>query len=150
MKKVAFIIILIFTFSFSSQAQKGHKYREGKGMTIAQKTDLEVKKMTLKLDLTEEQQQQIKPLLFEKIAQKEEMYKKRKAIKEHREKGEKLSADERFKIKSHHLDQMIAFKADMKRILNEKQYQKFERIATRKRHKKKQRYAQHIKKSEDN
>ena len=92
--------------------------------------------MTLKLDLTTSQQGLIKPLLFDKISKKKVMFEKRKAIKKANKKQPKLSKSERFEKEAQLLDAKIAFKAKMKRILNEQQYEKFEKMSDKKRTKK--------------
>ena len=148
MKKIIALLVLAIGFTLTSQAQKG-KRGDFEKLTVAQQTELAVKKMTLKLDLTTAQQRRVKPLLAEKIAKRKTMHEKRKAMKESGKKREKLSADERFAKKSKMLDTQIAFKADMKRILNEKQYERFEKMAARKKHgaKKKMKHRKHKKNS---
>ena len=134
MKKIALLLMLSIGLILTSQTQKG-KRGDFKKLTTQQKTELAIKKMTLKLDLTASQQRKIKPLLAEKIAQRKTMHEKRKAMKENGKKREKLSANERFEKLSKRLDYQIAFKADMKRILNEKQYERFEKMAGKRKHK---------------
>jgi len=85
--------------------------------------------MTLKLDLTEKQQRQIKPLLAQKIAAKKAMHLKMKAKKAT---AKKLPTDERYQMMNNRLDKKIAFKKQMKRILNEEQFKKFKKTAARK------------------
>jgi hypothetical protein len=79
--------------------------------------------MTLELDLDAKQQKELKAILLEQ-AQKREW--KIAEIKAKREKGEKLSADERFEMKNKMLDNQIEHKAQMKKILNEEQFKKWE------------------------
>lgn len=122
------MLVLALGVITTSSAQKGKKEDRQK-LTPEQRTELAVKKMTLKLDLTPSQANQIKPLLLKQTNERKAMREKRKEMKE---KGTKLSSDERYALKSKKLDNMIAFKAEMKRILNEKQYEKFEKIANRK------------------
>ncbi|WP_299162363.1 hypothetical protein [uncultured Tenacibaculum sp.] len=150
MKKIIALLVLAIGFTLTSQAQKG-KRGDFEKLTVAQQTELAVKKMTLKLDLTAAQQRRVKPLLAEKIAKRKTMHEKRKAMKESGKKREKPSADERFAKKSKMLDAQIAFKADMKRILNEKQYERFEKMAARKKHKlkKKMKHRKHKKNSKE-
>jgi len=133
MKKIVALLVLAVGFTITTQAQRGERSKHEK-LTVEQQTELAVKKMTLKLDLTSAQQRQIKPLIAEKIAKRKEMHAKRKAMKESGDKREKLSANERYAKKSKMLDAQIAFKSDMKRILNEKQLEKFEKMSARKMH----------------
>lgn len=126
MKKILLSLALASSVLLSTNAQNKEKRER---MSVAQKTELAVKKMTLKLDLTESQQRQIKPLLAEKISKRAQMHEQRKAMKE---KKQRPTADERYKAQADRLDEMIAFKADMKRILNKEQFEKFEKGAKRK------------------
>lgn len=128
MKKAVAILMVALGLTATAQAQKGKKGNFEK-LTPTQKTELAVKKMTLKLDLTPNQASQIKPLIAKKMEDKKVMFEKRKALKES---GKKPTANERYAMKTAKLDKQIAFKKEMKRILNEKQYEKFEIISARK------------------
>ena len=95
MKKIIGILVLAVVFTISNHAQKG-KRGDFEKLTKEQQTELAVKKMTLKLDLTPAQQRQIKPLLAQRVTKRKALYAKRKARKEKGMKGEELSANERF------------------------------------------------------
>ena len=135
MKKLLTVLVLAVGFTVTTQAQKGDKGKPEQ-LTVEQQTELEVKKMTLKLDLTKAQQNQIKPLIAKKVAERKEMWAKRKAMKES---DSKPTSEERYAMKNKMLDKQIAYKTEMKRILNEQQYERFEKMTARKmnRHKKK-------------
>ncbi|REH54549.1 hypothetical protein C7448_10269 [Tenacibaculum gallaicum] len=135
MKRLLTILILAVGFTVTTQAQKRDKAKHEK-LTVEQKTELAVKKMTLQLDLTEAQQRQVKPLIAEQVAKRQEMWAKRKAMKKS---GNKLTADQKYAMKSKMLDKQIAYKTKMKRILNEQQYERYEKMTARKmkRHSKK-------------
>ena len=130
MKKTIALAVLLLSFSMITQAQEKHNREKGKNLTVEQKTILEVKKMTLNLDLTDNQQNQIRPLLAKKMADRTKM-------KESRENQKENSKINHFQIQNERLDKMIAFKREMKRILNAKQFEKFEKSSKRKMHKKK-------------
>ncbi len=132
MKKIV-VALIALSLSFTVSAQKRKK---GSDFSVEQKTELALKKMTLDLDLSERQQNKIRPLLAEKITNRAAHKKNRKAKKEERK---KLSSDERFKKEMARLDKMIVFKANMKDILNDQQYERFEKIVVRKKHKMKRR-----------
>ncbi|WGH75118.1 hypothetical protein P8625_13730 [Tenacibaculum tangerinum] len=138
MKKLFTILVLAVGFTVTTQAQKEDKQQ----LTIEQKTELTVKKMTLQLDLTQAQQNQIRPLIAKQVAERHEMWTQRKAMKKS---GKKPTADERYAMKSKVLDNRIAYKAEMKRILNEQQYHRYEKMAARKlkRHSKKEEHKKH-------
>ena len=80
MKKVITLFVLVFAFTFSTQGQNKKAKRASK-LTIEQQTTLAVKKMTLALDLSEKQQNDIKPILMAKITERKMAIKKRKAAK---------------------------------------------------------------------
>ncbi|WP_435261784.1 hypothetical protein [Tenacibaculum sp. nBUS_03] len=130
MKKIIGFLVFVISISTSVHAQKEKKER----MTAEQQTELAVKKMTLKLDLTNSQQRRIKPLLAEQINEKKQLRSKRKAMKES---GKKPSANERYAISNSRLNKLIAFKNEMKSILNEKQYERFEKMTAMRMHKRK-------------
>ena len=124
MKKIASILILVFAFTLTAEAQKKRK-KEGPKLTVEQHSNLMVKKMTLSLDLSEKQQNQIKPLISAQIASKKAEMQKRK---ENRVAKTRPSSDEIYAMKSKHLDKKIAFKNKMKNILNKEQFEKFEKM----------------------
>lgn len=128
MKKIITIIVLVLGITLTTQAQKKNKdHRDD--LTVAQKTELQVKKMTLKLDLTDGQIKQVTPIIRKQVEERTAMHKKRKASKED---DKKPTADERYEKTNKALDKKIAFKKKMKQILNEEQYKKFEKTFNRK------------------
>lgn len=133
MKKLVTVLVLAIGFTLTTQAQKERKNSLDK-LTVVQQTELAVKKMTLKLDLTPSQQRDITPLLAEKITKRKAMDRKKKAMKDRDKKGKELSANERFLMNSKILDAQITFKAEMKRVLNKQQYERFEKMNERKSH----------------
>lgn len=127
MKKVITLLVLVFAFIFSTQGQNKKAKRASK-LTIEQQTTLAVKKMTLALDLSEKQQNDIKPILMAKITERKMAIKKRKAAKKAKERP---SADEIYEMKMKQLDGLILIKSKMKNILDEKQYERFEEMQKR-------------------
>ena len=127
MKKVITLLVLVFAFTFSTQGQNKKAKRASK-LTIEQQTTLAVKKMTLALDLSEKQQNDIKPILMAKITERKMAIKKRKAAKKAKERP---SADEIYEMKMKQLDGLILIKSKMKNILDEKQYERFEEMQKR-------------------
>jgi len=119
MKKL--LIAIIMTGSLATFAQDRKMKMEE--FTPEQRTELQVKKMTLELDLNDKQQKDLKKLLTEQSKKHEEAKAKREAAKKD---GTKPTNDERFAMKSKMMDEQIAFKAEMKKILNEKQMTKWE------------------------
>ena len=106
-------------------AQPRDNKHHGNGMeqfTPEQRSELQVKKLTLELDLTESQQKEIKAFIADKNTKMEAH---RTAMKAMKEKGTKPTSDERFAMKSKMLDEQIAAKKRMQKILNEKQFEKW-------------------------
>jgi protein CpxP len=124
MKNLLSIVVLVFAFTFTAQAQK-KRGNMGSKLTIEQQTTLAVKKMTLVLDLSDKQQEQIKPIIMSKIKNKNDFTEKRKAAKVNKQKP---TSDEIFAIKIKQLDNQIMMKNSIKNILNEKQFDKFEKM----------------------
>lgn len=106
-------------------AQPRNNKHQGNGMeqfTPEQRSELQVKKLTLELDLNESQQKEMKVFIADKNTK---MAAHRTAMKAMKEKGTKPTSDERFAMKSKMLDEQIATKKRMQKILNEKQFEKW-------------------------
>ncbi|WP_299058658.1 hypothetical protein [uncultured Polaribacter sp.] len=124
MKNLVSILVLVFAITFTTQAQKKKEYKRPK-LTTEQHTNLAIKKMTLALDLSEQQQNEIKPILMEKMAERKAAMEKRKASKEDKKRP---TADEMYAMQMQRLDNQIAMKSKMKSILNKEQFEKFEKM----------------------
>jgi len=123
MKNIASILVLIFVFTFTIQAQK--KKGDKPQLTINQQTSLKVKQMTLALDLSDKQQQQLTPLLRAEITFRQAAIEKRK---EARKQKKRPSSDEIYAIKIQELDNKISMKRSMKNILNKTQFETFKKM----------------------
>lgn len=128
MKQFASILVLVFAFTLSAQAQEKRNKKRPE-LSIEQQTSLAIKQMTLNLDLSEKQQNQITPLMTAQAASKKTAMEKRKEMIKNKTKP---TADEIYEMKSNFLDNQIAFKNSMKEILNEEQFEKFQKMAKRK------------------
>jgi hypothetical protein len=124
MKKIIPILILVFAFTFTAEAQK----KEGKPSAEKRLTQ-----MTEDLGLTLEQQNKIKPLLVTEIADKQAMMVKRKELKDA---GEKLSKKDAKKMKKEKTEKQLVLTSQMKSILTEEQFIKFEEASKRLKEKK--------------
>ena len=120
MKNIASILVIVLAFSFTTQAQ-GKRNQ----LSATQQVNLKVKRITLALDLSNQQQSLIRPLLMAQITEKEALMRDRK---ETRKAKRKPTADEIYAKKSKVLDDRIAMKNSMKKILNETQFKKFEKM----------------------
>ncbi len=131
MKKV--IVVLLCMASMSAIAQRGERHQGSamNDMTPEQTATLKTKKMTLALDLTDVQQKQIQTLNLENAKTRKAAMEKRKALKENGD-TKKPTSDEHYAMKNERLDRMIAQKAEMKDILSQEQYDKWEKMAQRK------------------
>jgi hypothetical protein len=125
MKKVFLILTLCISVLTYAQERNGAVEK----MNAEQQTILQVKRMTLALDLSLKQQEDIKSLLLER-AQKKAAH--QLAQKTKKEKGEKPTASEKFEMHSQLLDAQIEFKSKMKKILSEEQFKKWEKLRNRK------------------
>lgn len=129
MKKLVMILIAVATLQVSAQDQK----REMKKQRMESKTpytpeqmaQLKAKKMTLNLDLNDNQQKEMSSLFLEeaKLRQsKKEAYLQSKA----KDENKSLSNDERFEMANARLDHQIEMKKKMKGILSAEQFEKWE------------------------
>lgn len=115
MKKIIVTIFLVISsLSFAQEKSK---------LSLEQQTELQVKKMTLELDLDANQQKELKTILLENTKKREA---KKMALKEKMSKGQKPTSDEKFEMKSKMLDDRIEHKARIKKILTPEQFQKWE------------------------
>lgn len=131
------ILAIMLMMGFAMNAQPGEKKHHGRkhqmeNFTPEQRAELQVKKMTLSLDLTDKQQAEIKAFLVEKGKEKD---KAMTALKANREAGKKPTSDERFAMKNKMLDEKIAMKAFLKKTLDAKQLAKLESMKLEKREK---------------
>lgn len=99
-----------------------HQKNSTEKFTPEQRSELAVKKLTLELDLNEAQQKEMKSFFADKNTKMAAM---KTAMKERKEKGTKLTNDERFEMKIKMLDDQIASKKRMEKMLNVKQFEKW-------------------------
>lgn len=127
MKNVLLICFVVVGFTLQAQPGKDSEFKNRKeikekmaALTPQQRAELKTKKMTLHLELNETQQNKIQSLL---VKQEEKI----DAFKAQRKEGKELSKDEMFALKSQKFDEEIAFKKELKSILTEEQFTKFEK-----------------------
>ncbi|MEP5254717.1 hypothetical protein [Winogradskyella rapida] len=132
MKKLVIIALVLVTATGFAQRKdrknndKGTRSEMRETMSAKDIADLKSKKLTLKLDLTEAQQSKVQKVIFKQAEANEKL---RAAHKAARAEGkQKPTAEERVARENHRLDQMIAMKREMKSILTEEQYAKFEKM----------------------
>lgn len=126
MKKL--IVALILLMGFTATAQRGQERSHKEEMTIEQRANLHTKKMTLALDLTQSQQEQVQSLNLKNAKMRKTKMEERKARKESDD-TKRPSSEERYAMQIERLDHQIAQKAEMKKILSKEQMEKWEKIA---------------------
>jgi len=132
------ILAMAMIICTGANAQNKKEHREP--LKPEQRAELQAKRMTLALDLNENQQQEVRQLLIEKGKQRAEFRRQHMA---ERHAGKKPTADERFAMKSKMLDERIAMKAEMKRILTPEQFARLEKIKKERHHELKKRERNH-------
>jgi len=121
MKKLLIICVLLAGVTTLAQESRDRHHGRNflKDMTPEQMATLSSKRLSLALDLTEEQRGQVMELQLESA-------KERKAIMEDLKNsegsGRALSSEDRFDRLNKRLDRELAYKAEMKKILTEEQY----------------------------
>lgn len=133
MKKLATTLVIILAVTLNGYSQDNDQKRpERERMTAEQRNQLRLKRMTLELDLSANQQKEMATVISEESVKREakmaEMRKAKEAKKE-------LTTDEKFALKNQMLDDQIARKAKMKKILNDQQFEKWEAHQEKKQHK---------------
>ncbi|GGI55717.1 hypothetical protein [Winogradskyella haliclonae] len=141
MKKLLVLALALCTFTSYAQeiekekmsnAIKKRMIKKGKA-SPEDRAEIDSKKMTLKLDLSNKQQIEVKNALLAHYKEgKDKMNAARKS-------GKEMTDEERQKIRAGRLDAQIALKAKMKTILDDEQYAKFSQMMERKMHKGKRR-----------
>jgi protein CpxP len=135
MKNLLMIAIAFLTISATAQerkkdGQKGDSKEHmdmRKDMTPEENAQLQTKKMTLELDLTEKQQVEVEKVLLAEAKTRKAKMEEFKAKKDKAE-SEKPSKEDRLKMANERLDYQIEHKKKIKAILNAEQYAKFEKM----------------------
>ena len=125
MKKLALMVLLVV--GLSTYAQEGKKQErqgaERERLSPEQRNQLQLKKMTLDLNLNESQQKEIAKILEEQSTKRQaEMA----TFKANKDKGVKPTTEERFAMKNKKLDEAIAVKAKVQKVLTPEQFKKWE------------------------
>ena len=125
MKKVLIAALFLIGMTSFAQEKKVRTERvQMDQMTMEQKNQFHLKKMTLDLDLTTTQQKEMSKIIAEQGIKKKARMTERKANKDGTRK--QLTADEKFAEKSRMLDEQILMKQRMKQVLSVDQFKKWE------------------------
>ncbi len=127
MKKLLLAVVLVVgiaTFAQERNEQDGkEKGEKRERMTPEQRTQLQLKKITIDLKLNDSQQKEVAKLLKDRETKIEAMKAERQTAKES---GKRPSADERFAMKNRMLDEQKEMKDKLAKILNPEQLAKWE------------------------
>ncbi|MDU8885617.1 Spy/CpxP family protein refolding chaperone [Yeosuana sp. MJ-SS3] len=131
MKNLFIIALALITIQVTAQEKQKEEYKAGKErmykrspMNPEEAAIMQTKKMTLALDLTEEQQEKIQKINLENAKQRKAKIEAHKSMKENAG-FEKLTDEQKLELKNARLDKQIAHKKQMKEILTEEQYKKW-------------------------
>ena len=142
MKKLFIAALLVVGMTSFAQERKARPERaQMEQMTPEQRNQLQLKKMTLELDLNASQQKEMSKVIAEQSTKREARIAERKANKDSAKK--QLTADERFAKKSQMLDEKIVMKEKMKKILSADQYKKWDDMKGKRHNGMNQRMAHH-------
>lgn len=133
MKQFVVLLLAMTTVTCFAQRPNGSKHRKDlkADMSVEQLATLHTKKLTLALDLTEAQQQQVMEISMEEVGIRRA---KKEELKAKKESGEfkRPTAEERFEMENAFLDHQIAHHQKMKEVLSEEQYQTWKKLRLRK------------------
>ena len=135
MKKLLIVALALFALQVTAQEKNDDK-KESRKERMEKRQDidpvemakLKTKKMTLALDLTEEQQIKVEKINIKNAESRKAQMASRKALKDA---DKKPTAEEKLKRENEKLDQQIATKKEMKNILTEEQYEKYSKMSKR-------------------
>ena len=127
MKKLVGLTVVIMFFSLTIAAQ-GQRQQKRTDYTPEQRATLQTKKLALRLDLNEKQQKDVEKLMLKNAEERQQL---RTALQKNKQDGTGLTSDERFDRENMRLTRQQAQKAEMKKILTEDQYEKWETINQR-------------------
>ncbi|MFE3868866.1 hypothetical protein ACFX5E_12405 [Flavobacterium sp. LS2P90] len=129
MKKLIIAALLVVGMTSFAQDKKEMGTRpdraEMEKFTPEQRNQLMLKKMTLELDLNASQQKEMSKIIAEKSTKREARMKEMKASKDS---TTKPTSDEMFARKNRMLDEKIAMKERMKKIITPEQFKKLDEM----------------------
>ncbi|WP_438961842.1 hypothetical protein [Nonlabens sp.] len=122
MKKIIVLIALMaVTFAQAQEGRKGERRDRMKDVTPEEMATMQSKKLTLALDLSDQQEKEVYQILFKQAE-------KRKSNNLSKEEREKLTVDQKKAARIAIMDEKIAVKRNMKSILDKDQYVKWEKM----------------------
>ena len=136
MKKIKATLLLALMTGAVTFAQRGsspdrHQDSYHRDLTVEQLATLKTKKMTLALDLTEKQREQVFDFNVTEAEFHKEKMEERKAKKAEREHS-RLTSVERYAMENKRLDHMIAKQEGLKKILSDEQFKQWKKMILQK------------------
>ena len=133
MKRIIVLVLLLSVIQIPAQERQDNRPKEGRkhhgefmqNMTAEQLATLKTKRMTLDLNLNESQSQEIYNLNLKAAQDKKAKFEERKGSQGEGKRKE-LTEKEHFDLMNNRLDNQIAHKQRMQRILNEDQFKRWE------------------------
>lgn len=134
MKKTLLTLLVLGTLcgTYAQEKENTTQKPQRERMSVEQRNQLQLKRMTADLDLNTSQQKEMATIIADENAKREA---KRAEMKANRDAKKQLTADERFKMENERLDAQIERKAKMKKILSKEQFEKWEANQKDRRHK---------------
>ena len=134
MKTVTLVLLMVIGITFNGFSQETNSKEN---QTLEQKNVLQLKKLTLVLNLSASQQKDLAPILAEQNKNRELKKLERQKSKDAKA---KLTNDEKFNLKNKSLDEQIALKEKLSKILNDDQMKKWESMRQKKMAKKQKKH----------
>ena len=134
MKTVTLVLLMVIGITFNGFSQETNSKEN---LTLEQKNVLQLKKLTLVLNLSASQQKDLAPILAEQNKNRELKKLERQKSKDAKA---KLTNDEKFNLKNKSLDEQIALKEKLSKILNDDQMKKWESMRQKKMAKKQKKH----------
>ena len=126
MKKIILLAFLMVGLTVLAQERNRRPQRnQMEQFTPEQRNQLMLKKLTLELDLNDSQQKDINGIIVDMNSKREA---RQKAMMETRDKGVKPTRDELFAMRNKMLDEQIATKRKLEKILTPKQFEKWNEL----------------------
>ncbi|MBO0330394.1 MULTISPECIES: hypothetical protein [Flavobacteriaceae] len=129
MKRLTVVLVMLMSIGMAAQRNDGPRMRKGPkmDMTAEQMATLQTKHMTLALDLTKAQQDKVYEISLENAQFRKAKWDEIKALKESGD-WKRPSSEERFEMENARLDRQIAMQGKMKKVLDEKQYETWQKM----------------------
>ncbi|MDH3698620.1 MAG: hypothetical protein OER83_07800 [Flavobacteriaceae bacterium] len=134
MKTIMMGLFVLFGLTvWGQEDHRGPRHGKKDKLTAEQRSVLQTKKLTLALDLTTDQQEQMQAVLLKKEEERDVRMAARKEMQEEQDPKE-LSSEKRFEKMNERLDALIAHKKEIKTILSADQFEKWEKLVHHKKH----------------